>query len=428
MKTVLPFNEPWYRRIMGFAVVLGVAGGVLGLVYLSATGAIIDLFFDDAGTALWSGEWWWIPLIAFGGLIVAGLRRAWHVPDKVPGGVALIEAADVDHRTAPQWVAISAVSAVVGASLGPSFALVLMGGGLGSWIVSRRWAESDAAEEYTLTGIAGGFGAAFTSPVLGAFLVSELAPTPKQRYASSIMPQLIAATVGFIIFYAVAGRTFLGIYELPNYEFEIIDMAIAAALGVLAAAVMAVFVGVIIAVRWATGLVSNRYVLGVVGGGIVGFIAFSLPLTLGAGQSQLGTVIENAPTFSIGLLVAVLVAKMVAMALSLAVGFMGGNVFPMIFMGGTAGVIVHLIVPDIPAALAVSCMLAAVPGSYLRAPISMTFIAAIAVSLDPRTTAPVAVAVITSFLTVSVIRYTITTRNQAAATSDGIGEAAAGPS
>jgi len=119
---------------------------------------------------------------------------------------------------------------------------------------------------------------------------------------------------------------------------------------------------------------------------------------------------------------------MVAMALSLAVGFMGGNVFPMIFMGGTAGVIVHLIVPDIPAALAVSCMLAAVPGSYLRAPISMTFIAAIAVSLDPRTTAPVAVAVITSFLTVSVIRYTITTRNQAAATSDGIGEAAAGPS
>jgi H+/Cl- antiporter ClcA len=415
---VLPFDQTWYRRIIGFAVVLGIAGGVLGLLYLGATGAVIDLFFDDAGTEPWSGEWWWIPLVAGGGLIVAALRQAWNVPDKVPGGVALIEAADVDHRTAPQWVAISAVSAVVGASLGPSFALVLMGGGLGSWIVSRRWAEPEAAHDYTLTGIAGGFGAAFTSPVLGAFLVSELAPTPKQRYAAAIVPQLIAATVGFVIFYAVAGRTFLGIYELPDYEFEIIDMAIAAALGVLAAAVMAVFVGVIIAVRWATGLVSNRYVLGVVGGGIVGFIAFSLPLTLGAGQSQLGTVVEGASTFSIGLLLAVLIAKMAAMALSLAVGFMGGNVFPMIFMGGTAGVIVHLIVPDIPAALAVSCMLAAVPGSYLRAPISMTFIAAIAVSLDPRTTAPVAVSVITSFLLVSIIRYVIANRKQAAAASD----------
>lgn len=328
MSVVLPFDQTWYRRIIGFAVVLGVAGGVLGLLYLSATGAVIDLFFGDAGTAPWSGEWWWIPLIAFGGLIVAALRQAWHIPDKVPGGVALIEAAEVNHRTAPQWVVISAVSAVAGASLGPSFALVIMGGGLGSWIVSRRWAESEAAQEYTLTGIAGGFGAAFTSPILGAFLVSELAPTPRQRYAAAIMPQLIAATVGFVIFYAVAGRTFLGIYELPPYDFEIVDMAIAVALGVLAAVVMAVFVGVIALVRRVTRLVSNVYVLGLVGGGVIGLIAFSLPLTLGAGQSQLDTVVEDASTFSIGLLVVVLVAKMAAMALSLAVGFMGGNVFP----------------------------------------------------------------------------------------------------
>jgi hypothetical protein len=35
----------------------------------------------------------------------------------------------------------------------------------------------------------------------------------------------------------------------------------------------------------------------------------------------------------------------------------------------------------------------------------MTFIAAVAVALDPRTTAPVAVAVITSYLLVSTVRY-----------------------
>ena len=217
---MLPFDQPWYRRLIGFSVALGVAGGVLGLVYLGATGAVIDAVFDRGGTTWWSGEWWWIPLIATGGLVVAGLRRAWHIPAKVPGGVALIEAGKVDHRTAPQWVVISAVSAVVGASLGPSFALVLMGGGLGSWIVSRRWGDSEADEYYTLTGVAGGFGAAFTSPILGAFLVSEIGPIPKQRYTVAMMPQLIAAMVGFVIFYAVAGRTFLGSYELPAYEFR----------------------------------------------------------------------------------------------------------------------------------------------------------------------------------------------------------------
>jgi hypothetical protein len=48
----------------------------------------------------------------------------------------------------------------------------------------------------------------------------------------------------------------------------------------------------------------------------------------------------------------------------------------------------------------------------------MIFIAAIAVSLDPRTTAPVAVSVVTSFLIVSIIQYAITKKKKAADASD----------
>jgi len=217
-----------------------------------------------------------------------------------------------------------------------------MGGGLGSWIANRRWAEGGADQDYTLTGIAGGFGGAFTSPILGAFLVSELEPLPRHRYVASIIPQLIASAVGFMIFYSVVGRTFLGSYDVPSYEFEVIHMAIAAGLGILAAVVMMTFVGVVLAVKRVCKLVPNRYVLGVVGGAVVGLIAMALPLTVGAGQSQLGVVIDDATTLGIGLLIVVLLAKMVAMALSLEVGFMGGNVFPLIFMGGTAGTIVYL--------------------------------------------------------------------------------------
>ena len=413
---MLPFDVPWYRRLLGVAVLLGVAGGVLGLIYLGATGWAIARIFAESDGAAWSGEWWWIPLVAFGGFVVVVLRTAWHVPEKVPGGVAVIEAAKVDHTTAPQWVVIAAVSAVAGASLGPSFALVIMGGGLGSWIANRRWAEGGADPDYTLTGIAGGFGAAFTSPILGAFLVSELEPIPRQRYVASIIPQLIASMIGFIIFYAVAGRTFLDSYDVPPYDFEVVDMAIAVGLGILSALVMLVFVGVILAVKWIVKFVPNRYILGVVGGATVGLIAVALPLTIGAGQSQLGVVIDDHAALGIGLLIVVLVAKMVAMALSLEVGFMGGNVFPLIFMGGTAGTVVYLAFPDIPIALAVSCMLAAVPGSFLRAPVSMVFIAAIALALGAEATAPVAVAVVTSYLIVAAVRYALSKRR--AATGD----------
>jgi H+/Cl- antiporter ClcA len=411
---MMPFDLPWYRRLLGIAVILGIAGGVLGLVYLGATGWAIDHIFPETSGDAWSGEWWWILLVAVGGLVVVILRNAWHIPDKTPGGVAIIEAAEVDHTTAPQWVAIAAVSAVAGASLGPSFALVLMGGGLGSWFASRRWSESAADPDYTLTGIAGAFGGAFTSPILGAFLVSELEPIPRQRYVASIIPQLIASMIGFAIFFGVVGRTFLGTYSVSSYEFEIVDLLIGVGLGALSAVVMLVFAAVILAVKKVTGFVKNRYVLGIVGGAAIGLMAFALPLTVGAGQYQLSVVIDDAPALGAGLLIVVLLVKMVAMALSLEVGFMGGNVFPMIFMGGTAGTIVYLLFPEIPIALAVSCMLAAVPGSFLKAPVSMVFIATIALYLNAESMAPVAVAVVTSYLMVAAIRYLIAQRRATA--------------
>ena len=421
---VLPFDVPWYRRLLGVAFVLGIAGGVLGLIYLGATGWAIDKLFPPSDGTLWSGSWWWIPIVAIGGLVVAALRAMWKVPDKTPGGVPMIEAAEVDHTTASQWLAITAVSALAGASLGPSFALILMGGGLGSWLASRRWAEGGADPDYTLTGIAGAFGGAFTSPILGAFLVSELEPMPRQKYVASIIPQLIASSIGFVIFYAVVGRTFLGSYDVPAYDFEPVHMAIAVLLGVLAAVVMLVFVLVIAIVKRLGALVPNRYALAVGGGTVVGFIAFALPLTVGAGQSQLDVVIEDGTSLGIGLLLVVLVAKMVAMALSLEVGFMGGNVFPMIFMGGTAGTIVFLAFPDVPLALAVSCMLAAVPGSFLKAPVSMVFIAAIALALGAETTAPVAVAVVTSYLLIGAIRFAA---SKARAARQDAGDGGTGP-
>jgi len=410
---VLPFDVPWYRRLLAFAVLLGISGGVLGLIYLGTTGWVIDRLLPATDGTAWSGEWWWIPLAAVGGLIVVMLRTMWHIPNEVPGGVALVEAGAVDHTTVPQWLAVTAVSAVFGASLGPSFALVLMGGGLGSWIASRARDAEGADTDYTLTGVAGAFGAAFTSPILGAFLVSELEPIPRHRYVASFIPQLIAAIAGFVIFYAVAGRTFLGSYEVPAYDFEVLHLLVAIGLGVIAACVMLVFVGVAIAIKRVCALITNPYVLGFGGGAVVGLIAFALPLTLGAGQSQLGVVIDGAGQLGIGLLIVVLVAKMAAMALSLELGFMGGNVFPIIFMGGTAGIVVSLVFPDIPVALAVGCMLAAVPGSYLRAPVSMVLISAIALYLAPETIAPVAVSVVTAYLLLAGVRYSIAQRKGA---------------
>ena len=412
---MLPLDQPWYRRLLAYAFALGLSAGLLGLGYLAITGAGIDLFFGDPTTEVWSGEWWWIPLVAVGGVSVAALRKVWSTPDETPGAIDAIEAAEIDHGSAPKLVAISAVSLVVGASLGPSFALVIMGGALGSWLAERKWAEGKADATYTLAGMAGGLGGAFTAPILGAFLVSELAPTPRERYVASIIPQLISATVGFTVFYLIVGQVFIQSFKLPEYDFEMSHMLVAVGLGIAAVVVVLTVVAMTALVKKASGLVSNRYVLGAVGGGLIGLTAFAMPLTLGSGNAQLAAILETSVPLGVGLLAAVLVAKMIAVVVSMWIGFVGGNVFPMIFIGGTAGVIVHLIFPGIPIALTVSALMAAVPGSFLRAPVSLTFLAALSVGLGPETTAPVVVSVITAYLLVATIRYFVSQRMQSSA-------------
>lgn len=97
----------------------------------------------------------------------------------------------------------------------------------------------------------------------------------------------------------------------------------------------------------------------------------------------------------------------------------------MIFIGGAADAIAHLAFPEIPLALAVGCMLAAVPGSYLRAPVSMVLIAAIALYLDAETVAPVAIAVVTAYLLVAAVRYVVSNRRDAQVDMQAAGTASA---
>jgi len=63
-------------------------------------------------------------------------------------------------------------------------------------------------------------------------------------------------------------------------------------------------------------------------------------------------------------LIATLIAKMLTFAVSQESGFVGGPIFPSLFIGGTAGVLVHQVLPDVPLGLAFTCLLAAVPGGW----------------------------------------------------------------
>ena len=126
------------------------------------------------------------------------------------------------------------------------------------------------------------------------------------------------------------------------------------------------------------------------GGVVFGLVGVALPLTMFTGSDQLKTVLQDAGTLGLGLLVAVLIAKMLTFAVSQGSGFIGGPIFPSLFIGGTAGVIVHQVFPSVPLGLAFSCMLAAVPGSVAPVPFSMVLMAAFLTQVGALQTAPIA--------------------------------------
>ena len=419
---MIPLEESWYRRLLVFAPVIGVIAGAMAVLFMGITGTATEILFGGTGTGWWAGHWWWVPLTATGGLAIAILRKTWGVSRDVPGAIVLAHQAWVDPSKAFHWVAISTVSLVMGASLGPSFALAVMGGGFGAWLITRLGSQASAADArqgFALTGMAGGMGGGYSAPLFAPVLVSELSPTSKENYVALFIAELFAATFGFVVYYGVTGSTMLGSYRLPEYRPQIVDLLAGALLG--AAAVLVLLLHTLLSklINAAANSVANPYLLGAGGGALVGLISFALPLTATAGSSQLGTALELSGDIGVGLLAAILIGKMIAIALSQSCGFLGGVVFPAIFLGGTAGLLVHALFPAIPIALCVGAMLAAVPGAFLNAPLALIMIAAGTIRLGPEALLPVGIAVVTAHILMAVMRKYVSTESPSP-TTDGI--------
>ena len=139
----------------------------------------------------------------------------------------------------------------------------------------------------------------------------------------------------------------------------------------------------------------------VIGGIAFGLVGVALPLTLFTGTDQLTTVIRDGAVLGAGLLIAVVFGKILVFALCEATGFIGGPFLVMLFIGGTAGMAAHVLIPGLPEGLAFTAMFAALPAAVVRAPFSLILLGAITTQIGTLQIAPVTVAVLTSYLAVS---------------------------
>jgi H+/Cl- antiporter ClcA len=394
--------------LTGYAVALGVFGGFAGLLFLG----LIDRgekWNVDSNPRWLGGHWWWVAVTAGAGLAVGLMHRFLRVPEQTPGIVAELKTGQVDAPLVPGIVAISAVSLIGGASLGPEKALGSMGGGVGTWIAKRRTLDKEDSQVNVLSGMAGAYGGLLSSPVIAVMLILEVARPGGNRFAKTITSSIVSASVSFGIYFAIAGSVFLDIYKVPQYRFEDWQLLMAIPLGLFAALVVTVLV---LFIQLSMRLFGRVPIIlrATLGGLVFGIVGVALPLTLFTGSSQLTTVIHDAGTLGIGLVVAIVIAKIFTFAVSQSSGFIGGPIFPSLFIGGTAGVLVHDVIPSVPLGLAFTCVFAAVPGALVSAPFTVVLLAAFVTQVGALQTAPVLIAVVTAFLTMEGVKSVVASR------------------
>ena len=410
---VVEKREFWV--LIGYAVALGVFGAFAGLVLIGVI-KFGGEWYTDSHPGWFGGHWWWVAVTAAAGVVVGLLRRLFRLPDQIPSLIEDLTTGQVEGRLVPGIVAVSAISLIGGASLGPEKALGSMGGGAGSWIARRRALGTEDSNVNTLAGFAGAYGGLFSATVIVVMLILEVARPGGHRFTKTLASGIVASSVSFGIYFAIAGSVFLDAYKVPQYAFHDWQLLAAVPLGLFAAIVVTVLVA---SLRLAAGLFGRLRLPGIakpaLGGLLFGIIGVALPLTMFTGSAQLKTVLSDGGTLGIGLVVATLIAKMLTFAISQESGFVGGPIFPALFIGGTAGIIVHLVIPAVPLGLAFTCLLAAIPGSLVAAPFSMVLLAAFMTQVGALQTAPILITVITAFLVMEAVKFRVARRQQARA-------------
>jgi H+/Cl- antiporter ClcA len=401
-----PARLPWaadrdFWAIMGYAVIFGIVGAFAGLAFLEVI-KIGDLWADDDATGWFDGHWWWIAVTAATGLAVGLIRVGFRMEARSAGLIKEAGEQYVEPSKVPGTVAVSAVSLIGGASLGPEAALGAMGGGFATWFSKWRKLKDEIQRTNTLNGMSGAFGGLLSAPFLATMLIIDLARPGGRQQIRVVMGGSVASIIGFAIFFPIAGTVFLASYKLPEYNFESWQLLAGVVLGLVAAAIamiLAITIGVL--KRITSRLDSRTIVRPVIGGIVFGLVAVVLPLTLFTGTSQLETVINDAKSLGTAMLVVLVLGKIFTFAIGMNTGFIGGPLFPSFFIGGTAGMAASLIVPELPVALAFTALLAAVPAAIVPAPFTMVLLAGLLTAVGVLQFTPILVAVVVAYVLIS---------------------------
>ena len=350
----------------------------IGIVQLPWLGSMSE----SIGAKVASLPWWLIILVPTLTGLVVGVMLKYLMPAHRPNGVAdVIEARALHGGKLPvrgglASALLTVISLGGGASAGREGPVVHLGATLASGLARYFELPSGSVRNLLACGVAAAVAASFNAPIAGALFALEVV---LGHYAMrAFVPVVISSTIA-----AVISRAHLGDYPafvLPEYHITSYwEFGAFALLGLTCALVAVSFqYASIIAERTAQFLNPPIVLRPLAGGFLVGCIGLFYPHILGVGYEATDLALKQ--HFGLTLLLALLVAKIIATAITLAARFGGGVFSPSLYLGAMAGGAFGLIAaqafPDMASDAGLYAILGmgGVAAAVLGAPISTTLI------------------------------------------------------
>jgi H+/Cl- antiporter ClcA len=425
-----------YLVLLVLAALIGAPISAIAYGFLALVTKLQGWIFTDLpkGLGFHAEPLWWplLPLAVAGVLVALTIKylpgRGGHSPaDGFKAGEGAPGPAEL-----PGVVLAALATLSLGVVLGPEAPLIALGGGLG--VLAIRLANRDApARASAMVAAAGSFAAISTllgSPLLGAFLLMEASGLGGATLEIVLLPGLLAAGIGSLIFTGLDSLTGLGTFSLaiPNLPHlgppTIGEFGWSVAIGVLGALVGA-------GIRWLglflRGHVERKMLLltPLAGLAVAGLaIAYAAGTGKGSsdvlfsGQDALGPLIDHSAGYTVGALVLLLVCKGLAYGASLS-SFRGGPIFPAMFIGAAGGIALsHL--PGLPLVAGVAMGIGAMSVAMLRLPMTSVLLATLLLAADGLQVVPLAIVSV-------VVAYVVSIRLTPAPAADSTAEPAPQP-
>jgi H+/Cl- antiporter ClcA len=366
LKEPLKLNPFVFSRLFFLWLLIGLIGGVIAGIYW------IVLEHLTHSLVLFQGIYV-IPVMALAGLF-AGLIIH-YIGD--PGEIQLIvnnirfKGGRLDPKNNPSMLLSSLLCIASGGSLGPEAPLVQVTGSTGSWMARKLKFKGEDVRSLSIAGMASGFTALFGAPLGGSlFSLEILHHKYVVEYYQALIPAFVASCASYVIFIVITQLGIGPIWAFPAYSSEgVMDFFYAILYGGVAASFGWLFIALVKILKqlignWKTPI----YIKMCAGGIILGIISFYYPLTRYFGHHEINILLEN--TLTLQVLVAILLFKILAIAVTVTSGWRGGFIIPLFFVGTTLGLIIHGLYPGQNLALVAVCCMAAINSCVTRTPIS----------------------------------------------------------